>query len=424
MAYPKKLEQLLHHKWPSRSIKVINLSVGGADENTWLGRLDQIIEHDPDVILVESAINDQCDYDAQDARAKFVNETSISLLNLLVNFPQEPAVISLELFRTTYGNNKDANRHCRGYVAEVPDRSGQCFYCPQWWNPPSWRQQAREYNSISQASYRDAVWPILEQPPDDLCSNYWDGMSHPLGGVHALVASVILFQFLIVNKWREIILQYSVQQMRSSNVGVPIIEDPKNVCLSHISSYRAMQGNSNDPFESNGNSDSCWKFKADSKQKYGWICEVENTPKLASHMGSNWMEGDEHLQLSKKIRIGGNEKVIISRLVSYDTRMVDAQVWFTFVNDASINIFEGDPVRTISSWHEEKTSIPQPFAIMLNNNIQFKNSDVQWPDGNGSEVQSQAALEVTFNLKMIPHQYNSELLTKTSKFKLLGIVTC
>lgn len=141
-------------------------------------------------------------------------------------------------------------------------------------------------------------------------------------------------------------------------------------------------------------------------------------------MGSNWMEGDEHLQLSKKIRIGGNKKVIISRLVSYDTRMVDAQVWFTFVNDASINIFEGDPVWTISSWHEEKTSIPQPFAIMLNNNIQFKNSDVQWPDGNGSEVQSQAALEVTFNLKMIPHQYNSELLTKTSKFKLLGIVTC
>ena len=134
------------------------------------------------------------------------------------------------------------------------------------------------------------------------------------------------------------------------------------------------------------------------------------------------MEGDEHLQLSKKIRIGGNKKVIISRLVSYDTRMVDAQVWFTFVNDASTNIFNGDPVWTISSWHEEKTSIPQPFAIVMNNNIQFKNSDVQWPDG--SEVQSQAALEVTFNLKMIPHQSNSELLTKTSKFKLLGIVTC
>ena len=129
LAFPRKLEQFMRQQWPASSLKVINIAVGGADENYQLGRLDRVMELDPDIILVESAVNDQCDYDKQEERAEFVNRTSYSLLNLLMNFPQNPAVISVELFRTAYGKQSDANKHCRGHVQKT---SGpQCYFCPQ-----------------------------------------------------------------------------------------------------------------------------------------------------------------------------------------------------------------------------------------------------------------------------------------------------
>ena len=72
---------------------------GGANEDTWLGRLDVIMEYAPDIILVESAVNDQSNYDEQTSRADHVNRTSsYLLLNMLMNFPSEPAVINVELF--------------------------------------------------------------------------------------------------------------------------------------------------------------------------------------------------------------------------------------------------------------------------------------------------------------------------------------
>jgi hypothetical protein len=447
LAFPRKLEQFMQQQWPASSVNVINMAIGGADENTWLGRLDCVIELDPDIILVESAVNDQCAYNQQDEKAAFVNQTSFSLLNILVNFPQKPAVISVELFRTAMGNSRDANKHCRGYVKKTSDP--QCYYCPQWWKPQTWRENAIKYNSVSQASYRDAVWPIQDNPTDDLCSKYWSGLSHPEAGVHAMVASTIFFQFLVVMEKTKALLQLSQQDEKSGAMADPKpIEIPKNICLHHISSYRAMQGDPKDPFQemnmisdanhpinrssknSSNYGDSCWSFRADVRKKYGWICEVNKTAPYYHH---------EYLHLSKTIRIGGERKIIVSRLVSYDDRMAIGQVWFTSSrkdDNSTINIFENDPVWNISSWHEDKTSIPQPHAIHLDT-LQFKDSlQIHWPsvenvsdgtntnsDGGSTDLfHSTTTVEVTFHLKILPG--SSRSLSGINKFKLLGIVTC
>lgn len=422
VAYAKKLERFLQYQWPTISMTVINLALGGANENTWLGRLDLVMELEPDVILVESAVNDQCDYDDQDERSKFVNETSLSLLNLLMNFPQQPSVISVELFRTAFNGLRDANEHCHGHVQEVKsDPSGRCFYCPQWWDPPTWRQGARTYNSVSQASYRDAVWPVKERPPAELCTKYWDGKSHPQAGVHILVASTIFFQFLVVMETKNALLRLVSSRRDRQEIDLKVIDVP-NVCLGHISSYRALQGNPNDPFGSNNTyRDSCWSFRADVKSKYGWICEIENTPEIK----------DEYLHLSKKIRIGWDGKIIISRLVSYDDRMAMAQVWFTGGGtDISTNIFVGDPVWDISSWHEERTSIPQPYAIQLGS-LLFKDPVMQWPakhspgrkhlssfSTSGADADA-SAMEVTFNLKMLKGSSRSKSAQKVDNSSYL-----
>ena len=453
LAFPRKLEQFMKQQWPASSLRVMNLAVGGADEVAWLGKLHLVMEVEPDIILVESAVNDQCDYHNQDERAQFVHQKSFSLLNLLMDFPKKPAVISVELFRTSYGEplgSRDAVRHCRGHVFKTSDPL--CYLCPQWWKPQTWRENARNLNSVSHASYRDAVWPVQNHPPDDLCSKYWSGLSHPEAGVHAMVASTIFFQFLVVIEKKHVLLKLSKQSLVSAPKA---IETPKNICLDHISSYHAKQDDPRDPFQddiiSDGNrtnsknryGGSCWSFRADVKRKYGWICEVSRKNLTAS----SGVTDHGYLRLTKKLRIGGDQKIIMSRLVSYDERMAIAQVWFTAssnigvdsaTNDSNENIFQGDPVWNISSWHQDKKSIPQPYAIQLGE-LQFKDSSqIQWPmtfqggdvtnigssSNNSSSNFGSKSVEVTFNLKILLGSSRSISESQVDKFKLLGVVTC
>lgn len=276
--------------------------------------------------------------------------------------------------------------------------------------PQTWRENARTYNGVSHSSYRDSVWPLQHHPPGDICSKYWAGESHPESGTHAMIASAILFQFLIVRELTNPLLQLS---KLSDSAGPKAIETPKNICLDLISSYRAIQDDPEDPFQVDSNKgygESCWSFRADVKRKFGWICEVRpgTNPTVAS---------GNYLRLSKNLRIGGDRKVIISRLVSYDDRMAIGQIWFSASAESNENIFEGDPVWNISSWHEEKTSIPQPYAIQLEE-LQFKDSSqLQWP-----LAEADGFVEVTFNLKILLGSSRSR--SKVDKFKLLGIASC
>eukprot|EP00978_Attheya_sp_CCMP212_P027355 scaffold91610_cov58-Attheya_sp.AAC.7 len=459
-AWPRKLEQFMHEKWNTTHqhnspVQVINLALGGADENTWLGGMDIIMNHAPfDIILVESAVNDQCDFKDQESKEKEVDRTSNLLLNMLMNFPNEPAVISVELFRVAGTSKGDANLHCRGHVKDVKNQTNnkECLYCPQWWKPQDWRKKAREKNSVSHVSYRDAVWPILNQPPPNLCHQYWTGLSHPQAGTQTLVASTILFQLMTVMHMKDELVGLLQDGRRTGkNNKVELTSMPKTVCLNPISSYRAIQDDPHNPMDVDTNEnenkdggssdDSCWEFRADVQKKYGWICEHGRNTTMNRTKGVQ----EKYDHFSKNVDIGGDGKLIISRLVSYDTRMAKAQVWFSTSSadktksnsETSINIFQGDPVWNITSWHESRTSIPQPVVIELGA-LEFKptiTTNLQWPSksisaaGNeeGATDTKSSTLEVTFNMRMLVGSSaasHKDTILGVDKFKLLGIVTC
>mmetsp|Transcript_15006 Transcript_15006/g.27211 ORF Transcript_15006/g.27211 Transcript_15006/m.27211 type:complete len:126 (-) Transcript_15006:132-509(-) len=125
--------------------------------------------------------------------------------------------------------------------------------------------------------------------------------------------------------------------------------------------------------------------------------------------------------------------------------MAKAQVWFSTSSadktksssETSINIFQGDPVWNITSWHESRTSIPQPVVIELGA-LEFKptiSTNLQWPSksisaaGNeeGATDTTSSTLEVTFNMRMLVGSSTAsrkDTILGVDKFKLLGIVTC
>lgn len=112
--------------------------------------------------------------------------------------------------------------------------------------------------------------------------------------------------------------------------------------------------------------------------------------------------------------------------------MATARVWLTgnSTNHGLTNIFVGDPVWDIPSWHGKRTSIPQPYAIQLGK-FKFKRSvKMQWPMrdsplvGAGTNDEESSTVEVTFNIKVLIGTSRSVSGPKVDKFKLLGIVTC
>lgn len=413
LAWPCKLSDFLQKKWPNRSFDVVNLAQGGANEDTWLGDIDIILKHAPDVILVESAVNDQCGYDQQAGAADHVNRTSYLLLNSLMSFPSEPAVFSVELFRTAWTDKTGAYRHCRGHVKEVLDHSLNqiCAYCEQWWMPQDWRTDARDSNSISYISYRDAVWPDQDNPPEILCQ-YWSGLSHPQAGVHAMVASTVLFQFILTDHKKDALMK-SLHGFKESMTFKAAGADA-GMCLNPVSSFHAVQSNPTDPMKLVA-TDICWRFRADTKEKYGWICEVDGNSTLHNK------NSDFH-DLQQIIYIGEWKLVIISRLISYDERMATAQVWFSAPNsNESSNVFAGDPVWNVTSSHAEKTSIHQPYQIRLDN-LKLKSSlGLRWKQGGNLALALNIKLLVGSSESSIRHKMDHEGI---DKFKLLGIVSC
>ena len=434
-AWPNKLEEIMHDKWGNESVQVINLARGGANARTHLGILDLVMEHEPiDIILVELAINDQCEYKDKETAVVQVNQTSTELLTLLTHFPNAPAVLAVELF--------EADRLNKGGGHDCPDHNivltnGTCAVCPQWWWMQDWRDEARRTSSVAAISYRDAIWPNATHPPDNLC-RYWESFKHPWENTHIRVASMIMFHFLTVMSKDAVafaLLEDEDNTTIDSGVHVDINKlAPPNICLSHLSSFRAVEGNPLDPMHSfrddgNGNS-SCWQYREDSPHKYGWICEVTS---------ETFIKFEDDLILKTQVHVGVKRNVLLSRLMSYDERMSVAQVWFSgSINSTSTtsssssqggttNVFVGNPVWNITSWHEDRSSIPKTQRISLKGLEFDEGSNIHWPAEKGSGKEEEFIV-LTLNIRLILGSSKSNQQKGgdrvVDKFKLLGITTC
>ena len=105
--------------------------------------------------------------------------------------------------------------------------------------------------------------------------------------------------------------------------------------------------------------------------------------------------------------------------------MANATVWFSNDEGNSLdqksktNIFEGDPVWTITSWHIINDSIPKSEIVEfggLKLKTDNKTSTSSWLNTKRGPV------EIVLNMRMLVGTSNST--AKSEKFKLLGVTTC
>jgi hypothetical protein len=393
-AWPRKLEILLQALWGPESVTVTNIARPGTGYNYWTRNFASIVEYGNfDIIIGDFAVNDQVDYADQDEKAMALNKTQYSLLNLLVHLPFHPATVLVETFRTSGADERDAHLHCKEHRKKV----GTQWICPQWWMPQTWREQAVHFNSVPIVSYRDAVWPLRDDPPANL-QYYWDGLSHPFFNAHVMVAEALLFQFLAVRRNAAFLSTYA-----SSDFHVPNLPPAHDVCVNTTTKYLAENG-SNDTSRFSGwnnpKDSHCWQYRTDSRDKYGWIAET-------SKESDRCTAAANHSALFQiNMDVGENGIVILSYLASYDERMASARVW---VVDESGKALSSN--YTINSWHKEQTSIETSTILHV-------------PRHNNFTTVNKFS---TVNVQLLPgtsHASQKDSENGVDKFKLLGLMSC
>jgi hypothetical protein len=387
-AWPRKLEILLQALWGPESITVTNIARPGGEYNYWMQNFARIVEFGHfDIIIGDFAVNDQVDYDKQDARAMDLNKTQYSLLNLLVHLPFRPAVLLVETFRTAGTHQSDANYHCGQHRKKVDTQ----WICPQWWMPQTWREQAVRFNSVPIVSYRDAVWPLHDYPPTNI-AYYWDGLSHPLFNAHVMMAEALLFGFLAVRRNVEGLLK----NYESSDFPVPNLPPLHDVCVNTTAKYLAENGNNdtsrfpgwNSPKDSH-----CWQYRADSRDKFGWIAKTSKKSTLCAAANRSAL-------FQVNMDVGESGIVILSYLASYDERMASARVWIVDENGKSLS-----SNYTINSWHKEQTSLEATAILHVPKHSNFTTVNVELIAGTS-------------------HASQKDSENGVDKFKLLGLISC
>jgi hypothetical protein len=289
--------------------------------------------------------------------------------------------------------------------------------------PQTWREKASQLYSVATISYRDAVWPYRQHPPHNL-DEYWSGSSHPKEDTHTLIASTVLFGLLLVFNNMEAFLEPHFLAEAAFNASSSISSLLENSDRPASPEAAACGINTTEVYMPSRTTESevekhaliaqdnlggsCWQFRTDVPHKYGWICEAKNTTEPE----------DDFLIFRKNIMVGVDGMFVVSRLVSYDERMAEAELWFSSPGkNVTDNVFANAPSWRIYSWHKELTSVPEPMLVRLPK-VFAESSGLQW---HGS------SLKLTMNVKLIRGKSIStrkDPLNGIDKFKLLDVTTC
>jgi len=306
-AWPRMFEILLRGTFKKTNISVLNTGIGGWGATVYVEKFESVKmlheEHKFDAFVGEFLVSDQCDFSERFERAKEEDSASQKLFPLLLGLKGKPSHILLDLFRN--GNTTfEVERHCHGHNLTAKDGSN---YCPQWWLLQSWQEPAAARWKMPIVSYRDAVWPTLDYPPDRL-SYYWDGMSHPGLRVHNYFAQTLLYGYLYI---REELEQAKLTETNS-----------KPTCLDSVTYFTADGGNSSRfPAISNG----CWEFRDEGRGRYGWIIDIANDGPDSKCKGA-----DRVLQF--KVKTGIKHIYRLEFLGSYGDEWGDVRMWVNASN--------------------------------------------------------------------------------------------
>jgi len=295
---------MLQRTWSS--VELDNISKGGRDVRGHSRHVAEYTSSNTSIYLLEFSINDQF------LDSGTIEEKSNEVYSVLLNQPKKPAVVAIELFRSgwqyefaakKYNASWDAMKHCGGKVRTFEDQN--ISFCDEWWTTASSRIPARRNYHVPAISYRDAVFPNLESPPDDLFQ-MWNGFSHPGPKVHFWIAESIAFAFLFLKSGLE----------TNKDSGNAICLTPNEVIPSSISCG--------------------WFYGEDVPGKPGWIFE----------------KGFCTSPLLYTIKVGNQGIVRVEYLVSYDHKMGSCDL-----------LVNGILVTTLNSNIELPVSVPEAYIF-------------------------------------------------------------
>jgi len=226
-------------------------------------------------------------------------------------------------------------------------------------------------------SYRDLVWPEYTRPPKGM-PFYWNGLSHPDWVGHTLLGkSVASMMFSVRQLWCSLSLRQPVIALapRPSNSSIaPVIAlaprpsqqqtmallDSLDTCALNVGTILEAQLGLRH-FQAYGHEGSAavgiWQFRADSRDKLGWIGEVHADVPGAS------------ATIEFLLLFGSQGKVIVSYLQSYADIMGKVQWWLVTRSNSTIatgflNSFDKAPYSITVSAALPARGVPQSSAIL------------------------------------------------------------
>jgi len=325
--------------------KIRNLARGATSTKQFLHKEDlwkDLRKSPPDLIIAELAVNDQV----------FPNTTELKpileqMIGRMESLIPRPALLFVEAFRTSGFYPKDSKGgHCKRpneLTKWMPHPVWTTYsWCTHWWKVASVHQEVLRAHRLPYFSYRDMIWPKMEDPPPEL-PFLWNGLSHPDWGAHHLLAESLVRMLAKTNE--EICLPEFRSDSATQSEPLVIARPPllqsepasavlPDYCTSELlTEYNAENGPEQfRPAEALPES-SVWRFFEDAVGKPGWI---------GDHATS---ASNDTLTISFDLEVGASKLIIIQFLQSYHS-MGAALIWLDGGRDEAliIDAFSSDCV--------------------------------------------------------------------------------
>lgn len=193
-AWPSKLKSWFQIYKPKWNIQLKNIAALGHHAELWAAKPDWGVQ--ADIYIVDTCMNNNgvepyYAIKSLDSLLWRITKQTTGTENII-----RPAILMTEIFKLTSDPN-DQKDYCKGMDFESLGNS--VYWCNSWWHTADISSLVGKYYGIPIANYRDAVWPMLNNPPKDLGLLYRPmkpSFPHPYEDTHELFADVVKYAFI------------------------------------------------------------------------------------------------------------------------------------------------------------------------------------------------------------------------------------
>lgn len=388
---------IMNAGWYTAHIDVNNQGKPACNVNIWVDMVS--IFKNADVVIVDLSVNDQ-GFDLQELPAYYT-----SLVQLLDDLPNHPALLFHQAFRSGQKDRGEVEAHCPTDFTTCCDG---VFFCRRWWDMHDYVTGVLKKYHVPYVSYRDLVWPEYQKPANNL-NLFWNGRSHPDYKAHQLISKLISYGFMMQIKEAH---RASCEDPAHQRYVSSALRDDSTrpICPTPLSQMLATDTDaSKSSFLVNTVGDS-WRFYNESKNKFGWLLETNQTTLQSLCSGS---DGNSFCDaalpkhtLSLKVKLDVTNPVLqVKFLKSYVKEMGTAKLWL----DDQIN----DAIVINSKWNA-------PYSVQNMVTV----SKVKLEGVNGLMLGDQRILPSLTGGDHILNLAGVNMPSEKFKWKLLGVTTC